>query len=1199
MFRSIFAFEVNRWYRSPAAYIYFIVFFLVAFLFGTVLGGTFPSVSVGTGAGSDKVFVNGPVSIEGILSAFNNYLGMVIIVAVIGNAILKDFGSNTYQLIFTTPVSKFNYLFGRFAAALFVVLFIMIAPALGLMTAYAMPWVNADFIGPFMLAPYVSNYLVSVIPNVIIAGSIFFAVSLISRDIFFIWLFMIILFVILGVSGSYFSSLEKQEIAALADPFGIQAKRLLSRHWSTFEKNNRLITLQGIFLVNRLIWLAFSFVMMGIGYWVFSFSATPRSLFKRKIRQKDAEEITGYKPISTIQPRLSFSTSTYLKNLWSLSINECRTILRNVYFRIILLFGLAFLLLVSTQIGKIYDTTTFPVTSEVIEFLAGTLDLFIVVLTIIFSGDLVWKARDVRMSNILDATPMPNWVYYVSKLIGLMFMQLVLLSIVMVAGIIVQTFKGYTNYEPGLYLQYLFGFIIIDYWLLGIFALFVQTLVKNRYIGFFIVALFYIWNTFFAAPVLKHNLFIFASNPDVVYSEMNQFGHTVFPFFVYKIYWGAFAICLALLSSLLWSRGSEATLKERIRNARGKTARPALAGIAVFALLFLATGGYIYYNTNVLNTFQTSFQREKIQADYEKKYKKFEHVPQPRVTAVKLDVDLYPQKRNLSASGIYLLKNNTGRPVDSIHINYINDTKLEVTSFGRPFKLVLNDTLTGYRIYRLDTPLQPADSLEMEFSSRIETKGFEYAFTGLSTPVYNGTFINGQQFLPSLGYDDDGEIASNTERKKHGLGYRKTSNPITDSAAYSKNLFINDADFIGFEATISTTPDQTALAPGYLQKEWTDKGRRYFQYKMDSPILNFFSILSARYQVKKDNWNGVAIEVYYQKGHEYNIDRMISGIKKSLNYYTAHFSPYQHKQVRILEFPRYASFAQSFPNTIPFSEGIGFIADVNSDKENVDYPFYVTAHEVAHQWFAHQVVGANVEGSNMLSESLAQYGAIKVLEKEYKAAKLRKFLHYEMDRYLSSRSFEREKEKPLAFADAGQGYILYQKGGITFNTLSKFISEDSLNLAIKRFIQQYGFQGPPYPTTLDLVREIKQVTPDSLQYMVSDMFEKVVLYDNEIKDAKLNKNNNNYVVEFSIDSKKFQVDTSGKSTEVKYNDFMEVGLFSKDKLLATQRYKITPGINKFVITSAQQPDKIMIDPNYLFIDKDLKNNEKKVEKKSS
>lgn len=44
-------------------------------------------------------------------------------------------------------------------------------------------------------------------------------------------------------------------------------------------------------------------------------------------------------------------------------------------------------------------------------------------------------------------------------------------------------------------------------------------------------------------------------------------------------------------------------------------------------------------------------------------------------------------------------------------------------------------------------------------------------------------------------------------------------------------------------------------------------------------MLNFYAYQSARYEIRKDKWKDVNIEVYYQKGHEYNIDRMIKGVK--------------------------------------------------------------------------------------------------------------------------------------------------------------------------------------------------------------------------------------------------------------------------------------------------------------------------------
>ena len=58
----------------------------------------------------------------------------------------------------------------------------------------------------------------------------------------------------------------------------------------------------------------------------------------------------------------------------------------------------------------------------------------------------------------------------------------------------------------------------------------------------------------------------------------------------------------------------------------------------------------------------------------------------------------------------------------------------------------------------------------------------------------------------------------------------------------------------GFRTRIGTTEDQIAVAPGYLEREWRENGRRYFEYAMDTPIWPFVSFSSARYAVARDRW---------------------------------------------------------------------------------------------------------------------------------------------------------------------------------------------------------------------------------------------------------------------------------------------------------------------------------------------------------
>src|SRR4029079_12725710 len=460
--------------------------------------------------------------------------------------------------------------------------------------------------------------------------------------------------------------------------------------------------------------------------------------------------------------------------------------------------------------------------------------------------------------------------------------------------------------------------------------------------------------------------------------------------------------------------------------------------------------------------------------------------------------------------------------------------------------------------------------------------------------------------LPIIGYVERKELSLDHERTKHGLKPKERMHDLDDAAARRFNYISHDADWIDFDTTVTTSADQIALAPGYLQREWTEGGRRHFHYKMDVPILNFYAFLSARYAVKRDAWHGggkdVPIEIYYQPGHEYDLDRMVEGVKDSLDYYTKTFSRYQHHQVRILEFPRYARFAQSFPNTIPFSESIGFIADVG-DPGDIDYVFYVTAHEVAHQWWAHQVIGADVQGSSMITESLSQYSALMVMEKQYGREHMRRFLRYELDAYLSKRGGELIEELPLMRVE-DQDYIHYRKGSLVFYRLREEIGEENLNRALAAFILDKAFQQPPYTTTLEMLDYIRAQTPPQKQKLIEELFAKIVLYDTKVTAATSRKRaDGKYDVRIEYESKKVEADGVGKESPLQLDDWMEVGVFARtagesertERPLYLQPQHITQGKGTFDVVVDAEPYEVGVDPYNKLIDRNPDDNRKPVE----
>ncbi len=601
-----------------------------------------------------------------------------------------------------------------------------------------------------------------------------------------------------------------------------------------------------------------------------------------------------------------------------------------------------------------------------------------------------------------------------------------------------------------------------------------------------------------------------------------------------------------------------------------------------------------------MNTYRTKKENRQFQAAYERTYSHFKKSPQPRIVDVNLNVAIYPNDYGMTASGRYILVNKNNMAIDSIHLRIVPEVKIKEFTFGRKAKLLHKAPEYGYYIYQLENPLKPGDTLTCQFNVEYWEKGFPNA--GRSTDIVpNGTFFR-NEVLPYFGYDERFVITDKKDRKKEGLPERQfEAAALSDSSAYMNTYISQNADRINYEAVVSTDIDQTALTCGTLVKEWEKNGRRYFHYKMNEPIWNFVPFLSARYEVVRDKAGDTDIEIYYHPGHKYNLDKMISAAKKTIAYCDSNFYPYQHPQLRIVEFPRYAMYAQSFAGIIPFSEGVGFIVDVNDDKD-IDLPFYITAHEIAHQWWGHQVCAADVKGKLLLVESLANYTALMVMEKEFGHENISKFLEYEQSKYLQSRSLEKKKEVPLNLVDQ-QSYVAYEKGSVALYALRDYLGESVLNKELGKFMKFYSYREAPYPTSNDLLSNIERATPDSMKYLINDLFRTITLFSNRIDSASFAESSKgNYNLRISATIQKFRADSLGMQTEITPGDWLYMGVYSlgsdgKDSLVYLAKVFVDSEKLNYNLTINAKPSKVGIDPLHLMIDRNSDDNIKPVKKK--
>ncbi|MEO8102740.1 MAG: M1 family aminopeptidase, partial [Betaproteobacteria bacterium] len=1056
-------------------------------------------------------------------------------------------------------------------------------------------------LGPNLWAAYLWPYILVLLPNTLLIGCIFFVTAALTKKMLPVYIGSVLCLIGYLISLQLLRDIDNKTIASLIDPFGATAIGRIAEYWTVADRNTRLIPLEGVLLWNRLLWLGVAMAAAAFGYWRFSFARFSGE--RAAGRMKTISDVPGDEsamPVSMARPPIITPAGlNMLPNLVWLNLRET---VKNIYFGVLVLAGILFMGFASTTLGNMFGTNTWPVTYQMTGLLGGTFGLFMLIIIAFYAGELVWRERDNRLDQIIDATPVPTWLPLLSKLLALMLVPVLLQILLMVCGMTIQSFKGYFHFEIGLYLKELLGLQLLDYWLICALAIAVHSAVNHKYLGHFVMIVYYIAISFSGGLGFEHNLYKYGSIPSLTYSDMNGFGHFLPRAFAFQAYWSAAALLLTIGAYLLWTRGTVGGWRERMVMARNRYQGGVVAASALSVLLFAGLGGFIYYNTNILNIYRSSKDAQQRQVDYEKKYKATAAVPQPRIIAVSLKTDLYPSEQRVRMAGSYRLKNKNNMPVTEVFLGFLQeDLTFHRLEFDVPADLAENDERIGIRRYKLKSPLAPGAEATLNFDLELATHGFTNSGSNTDV-VYNGSFINGRNILPAIGYQENMELARDQDRKKFGLAPKERMRDREDAVGLASSYLSNDADWITFDTVVGTEEDQIAIAPGYLQKEWKEGGRRYFSYKMDVPILNFFAFQSARYQVKRDQWHGatgdVPIEVYYHPGHEYNIDRMIAATKASLTYFSNAFSPYQHKQFRIIEFPRYASFAQAFPNTIPYSEGIGFIARVREgDEKDIDYPYYVTAHEAAHQWWAHQLLGGNVQGGTMLSETLAQYSALMVMKQKYGEARMQKFLAYEMDRYLGGRAFEQKKELPLARVE-NQPYIHYRKGSVVMYALQDYIGEENVNRALKAMLREAAYQGPPYPNSTLFLKHIRAVTPPHLQYVIDDMFENIILFDNRITKATWKElPGGKFEVAMKITVKKRKADKLGKEEDVPPADWIDVGVLDDKGIpIFLEKRMIDKEDNDITVVVDRKPAKAGIDPLNKLIDRRPKDNTISVEK---
>lgn len=1144
-------------------------------------------------------------------------LGPLPAIFLVAHAIVRDHERHTAETFFTTPASSRAFLAGRFVGGFMCVALVGAAGAAGLALAAWMPWISAARLTP-------TSYLALGLTFVVMLPSLFtycafsFAVAERARSITVAWVVAPVI-VVLALAINGMPVRGDAGWPALLDPSGLLAVETATRYWSVADLNAR--SPFAPIVLNRLIWIGASLVvvlytvlrgqLMRVGS-----ESVPslRRLVNRATRAwtpRDTRTSESRTRGHVATPRPAATEHDTRERLeaasgWPNAISQFASQLR-IDLRAAFVSPLTVVVIVLTVVATVNEARTIPgavmglplhpQTGQMLGFFRFGLFQFALMQLIFYSGTLVHRERDYRIAEIVDALPHPDWLMVMSKTTALCLLIASLLMASVLSTIVLQVAAGYRHFDVAVYAEGVFLDTGVYFGMLAVLAVFIQVLSPGKWTGMLATVVAFAILLSLEQAGFEDLLYGFRL-PQVIYSDMNGFGHYRLQLFSLVAYWVAFCLLLLAAAHLLYLRGPVALFAARLREGRRRVSPPVRATVALTGLALCVAGAWIFINTHVLNAYTTDDSRKAAQAEYERRYGQYRNQPMPSLTRLDFEVDLFPSERRLESRGTATLINRRDTAVDSVVISA--DPRLsfsELTVAGSAAASL--DTAQGVFRFTFIPPLAPQATTVLSWRATRANRGFANSAND-NEIVGNGTFVDLAGVAPLTGYDEECELSGAVDRRRFGLPLESRLAALGDPAWLATVGRSNDGR-VDMHVIVSTDGDQTPVSGGRILRSWDANGRRLVEFTTEAATWPTLAILSARYDVAKRTTGGVSLEVYHDPQHGWNVPIMLDTADKALAYFSREFRPYPLSSLRIAEYARYRGAARSFPGAVAYSETAGFLTDLTNWAQ-LDY---TTIHEFAHQWWGGLAYGAHMQGRQMLNESLAQYSTLMMFKQFSEPRWLREVLATTHDAYLNARSRESVDEQPLMRTE-DQGNISYNKGALALFALQDIIGADKVHAALRAYLDRFAMKPPPFPTSRDLVNELRAVAGPDNQSLITDLFEKIVVFDVGIDSATMQPTPptdsagaalNGFDVTVDVSAHRFEVDGQGTETEGPLDAWFDIVIFpeSSEPRLAQAplyqgKHRLRRGVQRVTVHVDGKPGAAGVDPYHVMIDRTPGNN---------
>lgn len=1110
--------------------------------------------------------------------------------------LLRDSQYKTESMIFTTPLDKFHYMMSRFLGLFFAALLVMFAMLLAMIVTSF--FLDAKQIGPFRPHYYLSSFAIFIMPSVLLCTSIIFATAIFTKNMLAVYVAAIVVYVLYVIASVLGNSplLARSSpltsgnygFSALLEPYGLIAYFEQSAYWVNTQRNQMEPQLSGSLLSNRLLWIAISLSMFAYTYQRFTFKLQEER--SKKVELETTTSGLKIQPYQAVVPNHQFED--FHIDIWFSKLKiEYASLARAKVFWVLMILTIVFTavhLTVEMLTGPINGAQPYYASSELI--LESLLDPFIIfgkLVAVIYAVELYWNDRAVNAYAIIDATPTSNFTFFLAKLSNVLAILFSLITASMLTAIVFQLLRGITDFNFSAYtLHYYYaGVPILS---VALLSLLLQCFAKHKAVGFLLAIGVFSLDILWKALNVKHPLLVFAYSPKFYFSEMANTIYHHEAFHWYSFYWLSLGAIFGLLAVQFWRRGEHLIATSWTRSSKG-----VLVG---FVMFFIAAGSYVFYQTNVFNTYINAKDKLAWMEQYEKQYGQYKDLPQPTITSVNFQVDIEPEQRSYQAKAQLQITNQNAQPISKILVNVLKQPHLQQSMQIKGAKLISYDATYQSYWFALEPAMQANETRDVDLSLTVTHNAFA-KLDGEHWVTKGGSYIELEDVLPQFGFDSRYMIRDEQERKIRGLASSKLAIP-------SERDQLAKEDRAHFEATLSTplTSRQTMVTVGQLQRQWQQEGRQFFHYKASHKVALQLAMISAQFAIKEARHNGVDIRLYRSPKHDKDDALVLDALTKTMDYFATHLQAYPDQQFTVVELPYFAK-AQSFGSAQP-----GMYLGVENRFFNLDNRgaeknplLNGVSHEFAHQFWGFAIDPNHIGGYSMLTEVLSKYIELVMMSKLYGETANLEAIHQAIDRYLRLRPYSQNTERPL-FSVGMEPHIYYNKGQHSMHALMGLIGEEKINIALRNLLTDFAY--PRKPTSLDLLNLFYQQADAAQKKVIDDLFKRVVFHDFTIHNAKsVQLANGEYETTIDLSTLKFVVNQANNLEEKeRIDEEIEVALFTNfpaekpsDRTLLT-KHLFTQDRSVLKLRSSERPQYIQIDPRRLRIDRTPGDNLFKIEK---